>query len=75
LPSAGLTPASPFYFLERFSEGIGTFFTFGDVNKAERYAKLAAERVAEAKAVVDKGKPSINQEFLIFDKISSILVV
>ncbi len=57
LPPAGLTPASPFYFIERFFEGVGTFFTFGDVNKAERYAKLAAERIAEAKAVVDKGKP------------------
>jgi hypothetical protein len=64
LPSAGLTPASPFYFLERFSEGIGTFFTFGDVNKAERYAKLAAERVAEAKAVVDKGKPEAAEKAL-----------
>lgn len=57
LPPAGLTPASPFYFLERFSEGVGTFFTFGDVAKARRFAKLATERVAEAKAVVDQGKP------------------
>ena len=57
LPNPGLTPDSPFYFLERISEGIGTFFTFGDLNKAERYAKLASERVAEAQAVVEKGKP------------------
>ena len=64
LPSAGLTPASPFYFLERFSEGIGTFFTFSDVNKAERYAELAAERIAEAKVVVDKGKPEATEKAL-----------
>ena len=57
LPNPGLTPDSPFYFLERISEGIGTFFTFGDLKKAERYAKLATERVAEAQAVVEKGKP------------------
>ena len=36
LPLPGLTPDSPFYFLERISEGIGTFFTFGDLKKAER---------------------------------------
>ncbi|MCD6500620.1 hypothetical protein J7K42_01215 [bacterium] len=59
LPDPGLTPDSPFYFLERISEGIGNFFTFGDLKKAERYAKLAAERVAEAKAVVDKGRPEV----------------
>jgi len=58
---AGLTPDSPFYFLERISEGIGTFFTFGDLKKAERYAALAAERVAEAQAVVEKGKPEAAQ--------------
>ena len=61
LPSPGLTPDSPFYFLERISEGIGTFFTFGDLKKAERYAALAAERVAEAKAVVEKGRPEAAQ--------------
>jgi len=64
LPSPGLTPDSPFYFLERFFEGIGTFFTFGDVAKAERYARLASERVAEAKAVVDKGKPEVAEKAL-----------
>ena len=61
LPNPGLTPDSPFYFLERISEGIGTFFTFGDLKKAERYAVLATERVAEAQAVVNKGKPEAAQ--------------
>lgn len=61
LPAPGLTPDSPFYFLERISEGIGTFFTFGDFKKAERYAVLATERVAEAQAVVNKGKPEAAQ--------------
>jgi len=64
LPDAGLTPDSPFYFLERISEGIGTFFTFGDLNKATRYAALAAKRVAEAEAVVEKGKPEYAQKAL-----------
>jgi hypothetical protein len=64
LPAPGLTPDSAFYFLESFFEDIGTLFTFGDVAKAERYAKLAAERVAEAKAVVDKGKPEAAEKAL-----------
>jgi len=54
LPDPGLTPDSPFYFLERITEAVGTFFTFGDVKKAERYIALATERMAEAEAVMEK---------------------
>ncbi len=56
LPSPGLLPDSPIYFLETIAEGIVTFFTFGDLKKAERYATLAAERLAEVQAVIEKGK-------------------
>lgn len=62
LPDPGLTPDNPFYFLESISEGIGTFFTFGDLKKAARYAVLAAERVAEAETVVEKGKPEFAEK-------------
>jgi hypothetical protein len=54
LPSPGITPDSPFYFLKTFVEDVGTFFTFGDAAKAERYAKLAQKRIAEVKAMADK---------------------
>jgi len=64
LPDPGLTPDSPFYFLETIAEGIGTFFTFGDLKKAERHAALAAERLAEVKAVVEKGKPEFAEKTL-----------
>ena len=64
LPDPGLTPDSPFYFLETIAERIGTFFTFGDLKKAQRYAALAAERVAEAQAVVEKGKPEFAEKTL-----------
>jgi len=64
LPDPGLTPDSPFYFLETIVEGIGTFFTFGDLKKAERYATLAAERLAKAQAVVEKGKPELAEKTL-----------
>jgi len=64
LPDPGLTPDSPFYFLETIAEGIGTFFTFGDLKKAERHASLAAERLAEAQAVVEKGKSEFAEKTL-----------
>jgi len=59
LPSPGITPDSPFYFLERIVEKISTFFIFGDLKKAERHALLAAERLAEAQAIAEKGKPEL----------------
>ena len=64
LPDPGLTPDSPFYFLERIAEEIGNFFTFGDLKKAERYTTLAAERLAEAKAVAEKGKSELVEKTL-----------
>jgi len=64
LPGPGLTPDSPFYFLETIIEKIGTFFTFGDLKKAERHAALAAERLAEARTVVEKGKPEFAEKIL-----------
>lgn len=64
LPDPGLTPDNPFYFLEIIVEGIGTFFTFGDLRKAERYANLAAERLVEAQAVAEKGKLELAEKTL-----------
>jgi len=64
LLDSGLTPDSPFYFLEIIIENIGTFFTFGDLKKAERYAVLATERLAEAKDLIEKGKPELVEKTL-----------
>ncbi len=44
---SGLLPGNFFYFLDIFSEGVGTLFTFGDTAKAERFIFLADERLAE----------------------------
>ena len=46
------------------AEEIGTFFTFGDLKKAERHAILAAERLSEAQAMVEKGKPEFVEKTL-----------
>ncbi|NVM19918.1 MAG: hypothetical protein HWN80_19615 [Candidatus Lokiarchaeota archaeon] len=64
LPDPGLTPDSPFYFLEIIAEEIGNFFTFGDLKKAERHAILAAERLAEAQVIAGKGKPELTEKTL-----------
>ncbi|MCK5027284.1 MAG: hypothetical protein KAS07_02615 [Candidatus Pacebacteria bacterium] len=64
LAEAGLTPDSVFYFLETITEGIGNLFTFGDVKKAERYASLADERLAEVQVMAEKGEPELAEKTL-----------
>jgi hypothetical protein len=51
----GILPGNPFYFLETLGENIGMMFTFNDVSKAEKYLNLAAKRLAEARALAEKG--------------------
>ena len=65
LPEPGLLPDSPFYFLKSWTEGIGTLFTFGDVAKTERFINLSEKRLAEAQALVEKGKPEIAERAII----------
>lgn len=52
LPKAGLTPSSPFYFLERWTEAVGEFFTFSPQAKARLQVKRALERLAEVEAML-----------------------
>lgn len=65
LPEPGMLPGNPFYFLKSWSEGIGTFFTFGDVAKAERFLNLSEKRLAEANALVAKGKPEVAEKAVV----------
>lgn len=53
LPSAGLTPESPFYFLDKFGEVLRTFFTFNPDGKAHLQITFAAERIAEIKVILE----------------------
>lgn len=53
LPSAGLTPASPFYFFDKLGEALREFFTFNPEGKARLQIEFAAERVAEIKIVLE----------------------
>ncbi|XOB41740.1 MAG: DUF5667 domain-containing protein [Candidatus Nealsonbacteria bacterium] len=56
LPSPGLTPDSPFYFLDTLAEKIGMFFTLGAEKKAEKAVRYAEEKLAELKAMAEKNK-------------------
>ena len=53
LPSAGLTPESPFYFLDKLGEALQEFFTLNPEGKARLQITFAAERVAEIKIVLE----------------------
>ena len=53
LPSAGLTPESSFYFIDRFGEALREFFTFNPDGKARLQITFAAERVAEIKVILE----------------------
>lgn len=53
LPKAGITPDSPFYFLDRLGEFLQEFFTFSPEGKAHLQITFAAERIAEIKIVLE----------------------
>lgn len=55
----GLLPDSPFYIFKIWGENIATFFTFGEEAKAERYIMLTERRMAEIKALTEKGDQEI----------------
>jgi hypothetical protein len=56
LPDPGITPDSPFYFLDTWGKNISLFFTFGDEAKAEKALRYAEERLSEAQAMASKYK-------------------
>ncbi len=64
LASAGTTPDSWTYGFKKFSEGIGMFFTFDKVAKAEKYAERAELRLSEAREMTDNGKPEFVDELM-----------
>lgn len=53
LPSAGLTPESPFFFLDRLGEKIQEFLTFNPEGKMHLQITFATERVAEIKVMFE----------------------
>jgi len=56
LPDPGITPDSPFYFLDKWGKGLGMFFSFGDEAKVKKALKYGEERLAEAEAMAEKNR-------------------
>jgi hypothetical protein len=56
LPDPGITPDSPFYFIDRWGKNIGMFFTFGPEAKAKKALEYAEERLSEFRVMADKKK-------------------
>ncbi|HXG05737.1 MAG TPA: DUF5667 domain-containing protein [Nitrososphaera sp.] len=57
LSDPGALPDDAFYGFKRFFESVVTAFTFGEEARANRALELAELRLAEAKAMVEMGKP------------------
>mgnify|MGYP000685847873 CR=1 FL=1 len=58
LPDPGITPDSPFYFMDKLSKGLGMAFAFGDEAKAKAKSWIdtkVAETEAEIEAMVNEG--------------------
>lgn len=53
LPNAGITPESPFYFLDKFGEALRTIFTLNPESKAHLQITFAAERISEIKVILE----------------------
>lgn len=53
LPSAGITPESPFYFLDILGETLQRFFTFSPESRARLEITFAKERIAEIKVILE----------------------
>lgn len=53
IENPGLLPTSPFYFFKNWGRGIQRLFTFNAVSKAELELKIANEKAAEVKQVLE----------------------
>ncbi len=56
LPNPGLTPDSPLYFLDTWSEDISLALTANPESKTRKQITIAEEKLAEAEAMGNKGK-------------------
>lgn len=56
LPDPGISPDSPFYFLDIWGEKIGMFFAFNFEAKVKKALSYSEERIAEANYLAEKGK-------------------
>lgn len=68
LPSPGIMPGSPFFFLDRFFEGFGGIFTFGQAAKARRAVAIAEERLSEARTLAARGDENAQRAVELYEE-------
>lgn len=56
LPSPGIAPDSPFYFLDKIGKSLGMIFAFGPEAKAKKSLQYAGESLAEAQQMASENK-------------------
>jgi len=56
LPKPGLTPNSPFYFLDTFFEKVSLVFTFNTEKKIQKAIRYSEEKLAEVKVMIEENK-------------------
>ncbi len=56
LPNPGITPDSPFYFVDIWGKKMGLFFAFAPEAKAKKALEITEERLAEAHVMAVKNK-------------------
>lgn len=59
LPDPGILPDHPLYFVKSIGENIGGIFSFGQTAKIDRGIKMSEKRLAEARALADKGESDL----------------
>ena len=64
IPKPEIMPDNSLYILKIWYEKIITFISFGDAKKAERYSKLAEERLQEAEQMAQRGKQELTDRAL-----------
>lgn len=57
--TAGITPDSVFYKVDKLLDDVKVALSFGDVSKAQSLMKVAEERLAESKVMAEAGKADL----------------
>ena len=65
LPDPGLTPSSPFYFLDDVWKSIQLTFAFSGEKKADLRLKFAEEKLAEARVMAEEGNERALEKALV----------
>jgi len=68
LPSPGILPGSPFFFINYFFEGIGNIFTFGQTAKAHRAMTIAEKRLAAAQILAERGDENVQKAVELYEQ-------